>query len=95
LKQAELIIDIQKKSGRTAQGIRREEVTNITKSLAREVGVRPACNALDVSRAGFYRWQHPHGKKPLCHLSPLALSSSERNDVLDILHSERFIDKAP
>ena len=68
---------------------------NITKSLAQEVGVRPACNALDVSRAGFYRWQHPHEKKPLCRLSPLALSSSERNDVLDILHAERFIDKAP
>jgi hypothetical protein len=26
---------------------------NITKSLAREVGIRPACNALDVSRVIF------------------------------------------
>jgi putative transposase len=68
---------------------------NITKSLAREVGIRPACNALDVSRAGFYRWQHPHEKEPLCRISPLALSFEERNDVLDILHAERFIDKAP
>jgi hypothetical protein len=35
---------------------------NITASLAREVGIRPACNALDVSSAGFYRWRHPREK---------------------------------
>jgi putative transposase len=68
---------------------------NITKSLAREVGIRPACNALDVSRAGFYRWQHPREKEPSCRISPLALSSGERSEVLDILHGDRFIDKAP
>jgi putative transposase len=68
---------------------------NITASLAHEVGIRPACNALDVSRAGFYRWQHPREKEPTCRLSPLALSPGERNEVLDILHTERFVDKAP
>ena len=68
---------------------------SITKSLAREVGIRPACNALDVSRAGFYRWQHPREKGLSCRISPLALSFEERNEVLDILHAERFIDKAP
>jgi putative transposase len=68
---------------------------NITKSLAREVGIRTACSALDVSRAGFYRWRHPKEKGPSCRLSPLALSFEERNEVLDILHAERFIDKAP
>jgi putative transposase len=68
---------------------------NITKSLACEVGIRPACDALDVSRAGFYRWQHPQEKEPSCRLSPLALSFEERHDVLDTLHAERFIDKAP
>ena len=68
---------------------------NITMSLAREVGIRPACNALDVSRAGFYRWRHPKEEEPLCRLSPLALSFEERNNVLDILHEERFVDKAP
>ena len=68
---------------------------NITASLAHEVGIRPACNALDVSRAGFYRWRHPHEKEPSCRLSPLALSFEERNEVLDILHADRFIDKAP
>ena len=68
---------------------------NITKSLAREVGIRPACTALDVSRAGFYRWQHPKEREPSCRLSPLALSVEERNDVRDILHADRFMDKAP
>jgi putative transposase len=68
---------------------------NITASLAREVGISPACNALDVSRASFYRWQHPKEEEPLCRLSPLALSFEERNTVLDILHEERFVDKAP
>jgi putative transposase len=68
---------------------------SITKSLAREVGIRPACYALDVSRAGFYRWQHPHEKERLCRISPLALSFKERREVLDILHADRFMDKAP
>jgi putative transposase len=67
----------------------------LTTSLAHEVGVRPACHALDVSRAGFYRWQHPKEQEPLCRLSPLALSSGERNEVVDVLHSDRFVDKAP
>jgi len=68
---------------------------NITASLAHEVGISPACNALDVSRAGFYRWRHPNEKEPSRRLSPLALSFEERNDVLDVLHADRFIDKAP
>jgi putative transposase len=67
----------------------------ITQSLAREVGIRPACNALDVSRAGFYRWQHPKEKEPSCRIPPLALSFEERSDVLDTLHADRFIDRAP
>ena len=68
---------------------------SITASLAHEVGIRPACNALDVSRAGFYRWRHPKEKEPSCRLSPLALSFEERNGVLDMLHADRFIDRAP
>ncbi len=68
---------------------------NITASLARKVGVRTACYSLDVSRAGFYRWRHPQEKEPSCRLSPLALSFEERNEVLDLLHTDRFVDKAP
>ena len=68
---------------------------NITASLAHEVGVRAACYSLDVSRAGFYRWQHPQEKEPSCRRSPLALSFEEHSEVLDLLHTDRFVDKAP
>jgi putative transposase len=68
---------------------------NVVAALGSEVGIRTACNALDVSRAGFYRWKVPApGKMTRC-TPPLALSPSERSKVLDILHEERFIDKAP
>ena len=67
---------------------------NAAALLARDVGIRTACNALTVSRAGFYRWRSPVQKttrpKP-----PLALSSDERSTVLDCLHEDRFVDKAP
>lgn len=68
-------------------------------TLSSEVGVKPACQSLDVSRAGFYRMQMrkakpyvvPH-KRPS---PPRALSSDERQGVRDILHTDRFMDKAP
>jgi len=68
-------------------------------TLSSEVGIKPACKALEVSRAGFYRTQtlkatpsvEPH-KRPS---PPRALSSNEQQVVLDILHTERFMDKAP
>jgi len=64
-------------------------------ALGNEVGIRTACNALDVSRAGFYRWIAPVPEKAVRPAPPLALSASERSEVLDILHEDRFIDKAP
>lgn len=68
---------------------------NAVVALGNEVGIRSACNALQVSRAGFYRWIAPATEKTVRPAPPLALSASERSDVLDILHEERFIDKAP
>ena len=67
---------------------------NAVVSLGHEVGIRTACNALDLSRAGFYRWGIPREKKSR-PVSPLALSSGERRDMLDLFHEERFVDKAP
>jgi putative transposase len=66
-----------------------------TASLAQDVGIRAACSALIVSRAGFYRWRSPAKEKPSRPKPPLALSSSERTEVIDTLHEDRFIDKAP
>jgi putative transposase len=69
---------------------------NAVVSLGNEVGIRAACCALDVSRAGFYRWRAPGvTEKAARPAPPLALSSGERSDVLGLLHEGRFVDKAP
>jgi putative transposase len=68
---------------------------NTVVALGNEVGIRAACTALDVSRAGFYRWIAPAPEKIARCAPPLALSASERSKVLDILHEDRFIDHAP
>ncbi len=62
------------------------------------VGVQPACKALCLSRAGFYRRRHALHHPPESNIRPrppLALAGTERQEVLDILHSERFVDQAP
>jgi transposase InsO family protein len=65
--------------------------------LSHDVGRKPACEALGVPRATFYR--HIHGKPDKGNGTrpepPLALTLSERQTVIGILHSERFQDKAP
>jgi putative transposase len=66
-----------------------------TALLAHDVGIRAACSALTVSRAGFYRWRSPINEKAARPKPPLALSSSERCEVLDLLHGDRFVDTAP
>ena len=68
-------------------------------TLSSEVGIKPACEALDISRAGFYRTQAQRTAPPVeikkRPSPPRALSCDERQGVLDILHEERFVDKAP
>ena len=69
-----------------------------TNSLAMAVGIKLACDALVVSRAGFYRWKNKReNSEQVCirQLPPLALSQEEQQLVLDTLHDERFVDKAP
>ncbi len=63
--------------------------------IAPAVGVRAACGALDVARASFYRAQQPKGDPAPRKAPPRALSSEERDKVLGVLHSERFIDTSP
>ena len=67
--------------------------------LSSEIGIKPACESLDVSRAGFYRMQAQLNAPPVepnkRPSPPRALSSDERQRVLDILHTDRFVDKAP
>lgn len=66
--------------------------------LAETVGVQAACAALSVPRATFYRHRRrqKEGPKPRARRRPpLALSAGERQEVLDTLHSERFVDRSP
>lgn len=66
----------------------------VTDLGARE-GIAAACSALRVPRASFYRARRPlHGPRRFA-TSGRALSSVERRAVLDALHEDRFVDRAP
>ena len=65
-----------------------------------DVGRKAACEALQVPRATFYR----HIERPDKRVSdtvgeravpPLALSEPERQNVIEILNTERFQDRTP
>jgi putative transposase len=63
-----------------------------------ELGTAPACRAFDVPRASLYRRRQREAVPPVAPVrepSHRALSGIERQEVLDVLHSERFVDLAP
>jgi len=56
----------------------------------------PLCRALSVPRATYYRRRVAREARPVARrASHRALSAAERQGVLDMLHSPRFMDKAP
>jgi putative transposase len=70
--------------------------------LAATIGVRTACDAVGVAQASYYRRHRvspapsrptptPHRDRP----QPRALTGQERAAILDVLHSQRFVDLAP
>ena len=59
------------------------------------MGIQAACRALGVVPASFYRWRRPCSEATVRPRPPLALSDVEEAAVLDVLHSERFVDQAP
>jgi len=65
-----------------------------TEELAPQVGIAPVCEALGVPRASLYRRRRPR-KQPRRTTPARALSEPERQEVLQVLHSERFVDAAP
>lgn len=74
------------------------------RTLAASIGRAPACRVLGVARATWYRRQRPPtavpdrssaGLVPPARPQPRALSAAERGAVLDMLHSQRFLDAAP
>jgi putative transposase len=66
--------------------------------LAPETSIKAACAAMGISRATYYRRRSPKPalpKKKPRRPHRRALSPSERQAVLGMLHSPRFIDKSP
>ena len=61
------------------------------------VGTRPSCRALGASAAKIYRRRRPPEPRPRRpRPAPArALSEQEREALLDLLHSERFVDSSP
>jgi len=69
-----------------------------SEQLAPEVGTAAACRAMGVARATLYRRRkssQPQMGDRTKRRQPRALDESERRSVLDLLHSPRFVDKAP
>jgi putative transposase len=67
--------------------------------LSATVGLKSACAALAVNRAALYRRRTRQVVTPRDGTSrlppPLKLSTQERQTVVDLLHSERFVDASP
>ena len=67
--------------------------------LTPEVGTKPACAAVGISRASVYRLRarrkRPSAEPQKRPSPPRALKVEERQQVLHILHSEKFVDQAP
>jgi len=72
-------------------------MTALETELADVVGVARACAALELPRATYYRRRRPSAQRPRKPrpTPPRALGQSEKQTVLEVLHSERFVDKAP
>jgi putative transposase len=65
--------------------------------LRMDIGAAAACRALDIARPTFYRRlgvkiEEMPATRPA---PPRALNALERQEVLDVLHTDRFVDKAP
>jgi transposase InsO family protein len=63
--------------------------------LAEQVGKKRACEALNVPRSSFYRIGRPVAPAKPRPRPARALSLEENQEVLDLLHSPRFVDCAP
>ena len=61
------------------------------------IGTRPACQALGAAPATIYRRRRPaEPRTPKSRPTPArALSEPERQQVLEVLHCERFVDVSP
>jgi len=70
-------------------------MTTLAESLAEQVGVKQACELLDVPRSRVYRARQPQTRAKQRPAPPHTLSDAERAQVRATLNSARFMDKAP
>ena len=72
-------------------------IEQTVQELAPLVGTRPACRALGAAPATIYRRRNPPAPRPRRPRPAPArtLSQAERLAVLEVLHSERFVDSSP
>lgn len=73
-------------------------IEHAVEELAPLVGTRPACRALGVPPATVYRRRRPVQRRSEPRPRPQpsrALSAPEREEVLQVLRSERFVDSSP
>ncbi|MCA1678312.1 MAG: IS3 family transposase [Actinobacteria bacterium] len=106
LEKAKRVIEVQGKRlsalGRAAraegrEGEGRAMIEQTVEQLTPLIGTRPACRALGAAPATIYRRRRPPApreRRP--RPAPArALSEAEREAVLDLLRSERFVDSSP
>jgi putative transposase len=70
-------------------------VIQIAEDLGQQVGVKRACEELNVPRSSLYQARQPQRPASPRPPSERALSQAERRTVRDVLNSERFVDCAP
>lgn len=66
--------------------------------FSRKIGTMPACRAFGVPRSSVYRRRAARRGRPTPTpraRQPRALTQDEREAVLDVLHTDRFVDLAP
>ena len=66
-----------------------------TRALSPEIGIKAEGGTGRLARSGFYRGQKPATAPAPRPSPPRTLSPEERQAVLAILHSDRFVDQAP
>ena len=72
-------------------------MTVLVRELGEVVGVTRACTALGVPRPSYYRRCSPARRRAERSRPPppRALGPSEQQELIEVLHSERFVDQAP
>ena len=99
LRRAEALLDLQKKVSEIL-GIElpppaRGALVSAVEKAAMDLGVEPACKAMGVSKATYYRRTRPRHGPHQKRAQPRELSEDERAQVLAVLHEPRFADQAP